>query len=365
MATRCHQLKWQQAIGPLGPGPAAGMSPAPLPLTGDVSPCRTHGERVGTQGCSGTLRPSPSSGEQPPRWPWSPPHARPAHGTYFQNPGKNEDSFLNLCPIPLSGCPWPADLSERNKQSGTAPAPAARHPGPPEPPANNGTYLHPPCRAPRPPRPPLHPPGCEAAETGPPSRHRSAFYFSRRGGKRGAGSRASRFLWVPLAAPPPPRRPAPSPPGPGDSAGDPMSLRDGVGFLPHRAGLGAWHPHWHLPPTPTAVAPGPYLGARCGGYGRSRGCAKRLDHFMGQQGPAGGGARSGPPRATPTRGPPGGEVPWDAGWQPRGRLALEARGPSRRPRTALRQPSPHLPLVFVPCQQPVVLEAVQRFLEVR
>lgn len=38
----------------------------------------------------------------------------PAHGTYFQNPGKNEDSFLNLCPIPLSGCPWPADLSERN-----------------------------------------------------------------------------------------------------------------------------------------------------------------------------------------------------------------------------------------------------------
>lgn len=47
---------------------------------------------------------------RPPRSPSS-----SVHGTYFQNPGKNEGSFLNLFPIPLSSCPWPADLSERNR----------------------------------------------------------------------------------------------------------------------------------------------------------------------------------------------------------------------------------------------------------
>lgn len=220
-------------------------------------------------------------------------------------------------------------------------------PRPPEPPPPMAPTCTRPA-GPRAPQPLLHPPGCEAvrAETGPLSRHLCVFYFSRRGGKRGAGSQASRFLWVPLAAPPPPKRPAPSPPGPG---GFPRATprvtpcpyvmglggeHPKVGFLPHRPRLGAWHPHRCLPPTPAAVAPAPYLGARCGGYGRSRGCATRLDHFMGRRGPAGGGARSGPPQAAPTRGPPGRDVPWDAGssghgLQPLGRLAAEARGPSR------------------------------------
>lgn len=101
-------------------------SPAPLsPLQGMswAAP-----RRLGTRGCSGTPCLSPSSGEQP-RWrPWSPPRSRPAHGTYFQNPGKNEDSFLNLCPIPLSGCPWPADLSERNRTEWNSTGAAGRTP---------------------------------------------------------------------------------------------------------------------------------------------------------------------------------------------------------------------------------------------
>lgn len=47
------------------------------------------------------------------------------------------------------------------------------------------------------------------------------------------------------------------------------------------------------PTHPTAMPSGPYLSARCGsgGYGRSRGCATRLGHFMGWQEPVGSRAR--------------------------------------------------------------------------
>lgn len=220
-------------------------------------------------------------------------------------------------------------------------------PRPPEPPAAYGTYLHPPRRAPRPPAP-----AAPSRLRGRACGNRAAvpaplcFLFLEAGREAGRGL-ASVALPVGAA-----RRTAPAEaPGP-QPAGTrrlpratprvtpcPYVMGLGgehpkVGFLPHRPRLGAWHPHRCLPPTPAAVAPGPYLGARCGGYGRSRGCATRLDHFMGRRGPAGGGARSGPPRAAPTRGPPGRDVPWDAGSsghgsQPLGRLAAEARGPSR------------------------------------
>lgn len=75
----------------------------------------------------------------------------------------------------------------------------------------------------------------------------------------------------------------------------------------HSPGLWGWaspmdrgRPQWELCPTDPvwgsatcALPSGPYLSAWCGsgGYGRSRGCATRLGHFMGQQGPVGRRAR--------------------------------------------------------------------------
>lgn len=112
------------------------ISWSPLPHFGDFFRAPRH---LGTRGCWGTLCLSSSSGQQPWWQPWRPPHAHPADGTYFQNPGKNEDSFLNLCPIPLSGCPWPADLSERNRTEwnstgATGQTPQVPPPGPQVPP---------------------------------------------------------------------------------------------------------------------------------------------------------------------------------------------------------------------------------------
>lgn len=108
------------------------------------------------------------------------------------------------------------------------------------------------------------------------------------------GLRALRFLWVPLATPPPRGAPVPLPQPPALGRGLPQVTPIGSCQLPQVAGLGIPHGEGKTPigipapqtwfgdlapahPThPTATAPGPYLGARCGGgggYGKSRGCA--------------------------------------------------------------------------------------------
>lgn len=62
-----------------------------------------------------------------------------------------------------------------------------------------------------------------------------------------------------------------------------------VGISAPQTQFGGLVPTLEHPTHPMATAPGPYLGARCGGggYGRSRGCSTHLNHFMGRRGPAG------------------------------------------------------------------------------
>ena len=145
------------------------------------------------------------------------------------------------------------------------------HRGPPEPP--------PPCHLPAPvppgsaPRSPLPAPprpGREGRQKCVCSPRRRCC-SPRRGGMRGAGWRASRFLWAPLATPSPPtsrhpgsprsaghRGSAPEGPGgvvpvcPVDGAGQPPWTRGGppLGFLPHGPSLGVRYPRRSIPPTP-------------------------------------------------------------------------------------------------------------------
>jgi len=77
--------------------------------------------------------------------------------------------------------------------------------------------------------------------------------------------------------------------------------RTPAGISAPRTQSGGQVPAPEHPTHPTATAPGPYLGAPRGGYGRSRGCATRPGHCMGRRGPAAEGERVrslrwGPPR---------------------------------------------------------------------
>lgn len=260
---QCHQLtavgvclRWSRARSCriLHPITQPGCLPHPLRhLLGSPAPFWRlffrASRHLGTRGCWGTL-PVPIL--------WCPPHAHPADGTYFQNPGKNEDSFLNLCPIPLSGCPWPADLSERNRTEWNSAGATGQTPQVPPP----GPQVPPPWHLPV---PTLLPPGWARSSEHPLECDSSPSTSATSRGGKGRGVK----VWEPCAAGAPLalRHPNPGIPKgwglpqvtPTVSCHSPRLWgwaplmdrgRPQAGIVPHRPGLGVWYPHQSIPPTP-------------------------------------------------------------------------------------------------------------------
>lgn len=336
------------------------------PFAGHIqAPCRTPGR-------SGTPCLSPYSGEQPQQWPWPPPRPHPAHGTYFQNPGKNEDSFLNLCPIPLSGCPWPADLSERNRTEWNSTGAAGRTPRHAQAPTAAAATA-PTCARPaglctpqpRCPQPAPSRPGHVAASIRrnvvlSPAVLPPPLAEAGRGAGRGFASVA-----LPVGAPGHAASPGrPGSPAPatrsrlGATPGDPCGV---VPVAPGgRAGRPPWRgqdPNWDSCPTDAVWWSGAHASHPPHGHGpgslprcpvrrlrREQGLCHRLNHFMGRRRPAGRRAR-GSGRAPPR---PGDLLVGDQEGKPSGTLVPPTPVSSSAHR---RWTSPYLPQLFFYCQQ--------------